>query len=766
MVCLLFLMSGACGLVYQQLWLRQLSLVFGVTIHAVTTVLASFFGGLALGSFVAGRWISRTSRPLRWYGISEVVVGLLALVTTVELRGVQRLYVAVAREMNDSPGGLVVVRAVLSFAVLIVPATLLGATLPLLSASSVVRRARGGERLSVLYATNTAGAILGVLAAGFWLIGSIGIGRSFQIAGAVNIAVGVVAIAVSTRWDDEVAQANDETRSVELAPARNDRVTGWARRLLLVAFGISGFVSIALEVVWFRTLAFYVESTTYAFTALLAAVLLGIALGGYVAAELLRRCGARLWHVVVLEVAIAFAAVTSFELLSTSFRVSNRYGEALLAGAQDIQFVFVAGALTVLPTSLLLGIAFPIGLSLWSAASSQGAPTARAVGTFYAVNVAAGVAGSLAAGFVLVPGLGTRATLVVLCTMVLGSALALGWAVPSSRELRSIVCGTVAVAFAAVCILALPDPYSAALTHRYPQQLALWHEEGAQTTVSIHELTDGTRVMYLDGLPQASNGPETVAYHRLIGALALAVHADPQRALVVGLGGGVTAGALSVDPGLEVDVVELSPEVVEGARWLADVNGDVVDRPNVEVLIDDGRNFLLTTEQRYDVITADLIQPRHAGAGKLWSAEYWTLARRALAPGGVMVQWVPAARARDHSMIVRSFLRVFPYVTSWADGTLLVGSNEQLHISAGSYEQRLVGAGTGTALTAAGLGTVDQLRALYTAGRDELDDYAGPGPVLTDDRPRLEFWRSTRDDRDQPPDLTTLHGEADEVIGA
>ena len=164
------------------------------------------------------------------------------------------------------------------------------------------------------------------------------------------------------------------------------------------------------------------------------------------------------------------------------------------------------------------------------------------------------------------------------------------------------------------------------------------------------------------------------------------------------------------------------------------------------------------------MITADLIQPEHAGAGKLWSVEYWRLAREALAPGGMMVQWVPTARARDHSMITRSFLDVFPHVTAWAGGNILVGSAEPLVIDAGDYSRRLAEPGTGPSLAAAGMGSVDQLRAMYTGGRDELRALVGDGPLLTDDQPRLEFWRSGGPGRDVPPDLTGLRGDPSDVI--
>ena len=762
-MCLLFFASGACGLVYQQLWTRQLSLVFGVTVYAVATVLAVFFGGLALGSLLAGRMVSRTARPLHWYGVAELAIGGLAVVTTAELRGVERAYVALAGVLPDSAPLLTTVRFILSFGVLIVPATLLGATLPLVASSSAVRGTRVVERIGVLYATNTAGAIVGTLLAGFWMIGALGISASFRVAAAVNVVVGVVAIIGSRSWETDavevVAATGDPAPTPGVAPPVPERT----RRLVLLVFALSGFVSIALEVVWFRVLVLYVESDTYAFTIMLASVLTGIAIGGYVGAAVLHRWGARLAHLAVLELAIALSTLASFAMLAKSFTVNGRYGAALGIFGDELRFVVVAGGLTVLTTAVLLGAAFPIGLALWTNGADGGAATGRRVGTFYAVNVASGIAGSLVAGFVLIPLAGSRTTLLLLATATGAAGMALTLSLSGSTRLRPILAATAIVAFVATA-LAVPDPYASALSYRYPGERVLWQDEGAQTTVSIHERDDGTRVMYLDGLHQANSSPAMVDVHRLIGTLPLAVHPDPRRALVVGLGGGVTAGALSDDPRLTVDVVELSPEVVDGAGWLADVNGDVTNRTNVDVRVDDGRNYLLTSDRRYDVITADLIQPHHAGAGKLWSVEYWQLAREALAPGGVMVQWVPADRARDHAMIVRSFLSVFPHVTAWAGGTLLVGSNEPTVIDPAAYERRLAARGTGTALSAVGLGSVSELRSMYTAGRDELEDYVGDGPLLTDDRPRLEFWRSVSTGRDVTPDLSGLSGDPDEVI--
>jgi spermidine synthase len=373
---LLFFGTGACGLVYQQLWVRLLSLVFGVTVYAVSTVLASFFAGLALGSFVAGRLVDRARRPLRWYGVVEILVGVAALGTTAALAGVERVYVGTTGFLPDSVGLLTVVRFVLSFAVLLIPATLMGASLPIVVRSALVRSGRLGERVSLLYATNTAGAIAGTLLAGFWLIGERGLTYSFRLAAAVNIAVGLVALVGSRVWeahrsepeavpgDPVAARADSEHRRDPVLPERR-------RRVVLGVFVISGFVSLGLEVVWFRILVLYLESTTYAFTIMLATVLAGIALGSYLVAPLMRLRLDWLKLLVAAELLLSLVALASLYFLSKSYAVTDRARDALGFLSSDLQPMLIASGLAILPTTLLFGFAFPIGVRLWSAATLQ-----------------------------------------------------------------------------------------------------------------------------------------------------------------------------------------------------------------------------------------------------------------------------------------------------------------------------------------------------------------------------------------------------------
>lgn len=730
----LFFATGACGLVYQQLWLRELSLTFGVTVQAVSTVLAAFFGGLALGGYLAGRLARRTARPIAWYGAIEIATGVLALATPLLLGAAGDLYVWFARNVSDSLGVLTVMRFVLAFAVLMVPATFMGASLPLIVSSSLLRDAALGSRIGMLYAWNTAGAVLGTVASGFWLIGLWGLNRTFAVAAVVNIVAGAIAVVAARRWDADVPAADrseqhaTSTASSALAPR--------ARRAVLGVFAVSGFVTLALEVVWFRQLVLFLESSTYAFTVMLATVLVGISVGSACATPLLRRGFATVRNLAAVELLLGFAALGSFFALSKTFVVLDRVG--IDPGERSLSLVIAASALSMLPTTLLMGFAFPVGMALWIGDDQH--ESGERAGTFVACNVASGIAGSLVAGFVMVPVIGARASVILLGAAVVATGIWL-LAVGVERRLASVV-GAASVAMATVVALTLvPDPYDSVMFHRFGGEEVMWKSDDAQTTVSVHRY-EQFLIMYVDGQHQANTTPEMVGYHRLLGTLPIAVHPDPQRALVIGLGGGVSPGALSQAPGIDVDVVELSPDVVEGARLLSEVNADVVDRPNVHVRVDDGRNHLLVTDDRYDVITADVIPPTHAGAGKLWSVEYWELARDALAPSGLMVQWAPQESIRDYAMVLRSFSSVFPYVTAWADGSMLLGSNEPIVLDQEVFERKLADPAWLTVLDPVGLSDWAAMGGLFTADGDAVRAAVGDGPVLTDDQPRIEYYRT------------------------
>ena len=738
---LLFFLSGAAALVYQVLWLRLMGLVFGITVHAATTVLASFMSGLALGSLAAGRLAPRLRRPLLWFAGAEFLIAVAALATQPALRQITDLYVSLHPWLAGSPGAITAARFVAAWAVLLVPTALMGASLPLVLKSSLGLHTAIGSRFAALYASNTAGAIAGTLLVGFVLIERVGIAASFQIAAAANAFAAFGALAL----DRVIEPALEHAGGNGPAPPPRTPLTS-DERLVLAVFGLSGFAALALEIVWFRLLVLFVPATTYAFSTMLAAVLFGIAAGSALAAPLLRRVGDARRTLAFVELAVGFAAMLSMAALTATYRAGWRTNGTIQASL-----------LTIAPACALMGLAFPVGVVLIarSAAASAGAAAGR-VALLYAVNVGGAIAGAAAAGFLLVPGLGIVGSLVVISAFHVGAGILL---LRGSAIRRVATAALVSAAFVGTAVL-LPDPVTSLIRRRYGvAERIWWREEGAQSTVSVHVRPGGNRqILYLDGLHQANDSADMVRVHRQIGHLPMALHPDPREALVIGLGAGATAGAVSRHTGTAVTVVELSPSVVRAARMFSHINEKVVEARNVRLAVDDARNHLLVAGARYDVITADIIQPVHAGAGNLYSREYFTLVRNALKEGGLALQWVGHREETPYRLIMQTFLSVFPNATLWSDGTLMIGSRDPLTLSQAAFERKLADPEVRTALADVDLTTFEALLAAYTAGPDEMRAFVRNTPVLTDDRPRIEYFGSLPEN-ERGVDLTGLRGD-------
>lgn len=761
----LFFLSGACALVYQVMWLRLLALVFGVTVYAASTVLASFMAGLAAGSYGAGRLASRFTSPLRAFGLLEIAIGLSALATPMLLDVVKGIWVQLQPSLPASLAFVTVARFVAAFAILIVPTTLMGATLPVVMRSALVRDRAVASRIGVLYAINTTGAVIGALVAGFYFISEIGVTQSFRSAAALNTLIGVFAIAASylVAGADSSAPAADRDAR-DAAPemgAPDAALTAGAQRAILWTFALSGLMSLALEIVWFRMLVIFLRPTAYAFTIMLAAVLAGIAIGSAVAAPLLRARGPWLAVLTVVQLAIGVSAVLSFNALTELQDATASLGPLLERVGLDPYLgpIVAASLLAMAPTTLLLGFAFPVGLSLWTGAAGD-AP--RRIGTFYSLNVFGAIAGSILAGFVLLPLLGTRASLIAIAALAAGSSVLLALYQWKTRPNFAGAIAIVGPVLFAMSALNAVDPFAVAAARQHRGERILWREEGVQTTVAIHERGEGggvMRIMYLDGMHQSNDARGTAFVHHRIGALPVMLHPAPRSALVIGLGGGATPGAVARFPSLEVDVVELSKAVVDGSAFFRHINFDVLQRPNVTLRVDDGRNYLLTTRKKYDVVTADIILPRHAGAGSLYSKEYFELVRSVLNDGGLVLQWNGSETETQYKLILRTFLQVFPHTTLWGDGSLMLGSLRPFELSQAAYERRRQEPGFRDLFD----WDFDTIRRSYVAGPRELAAWVGDGPILTDDRPLIEYFLSLPKD-DPPAELRNLRGNPAEVL--
>jgi spermidine synthase len=732
----LFFLSGAAALIYQVTWLRILSLVFGVTVYAASAVLTSFMAGLALGSWIGGRTADRVRAPLRIFAVLEFGIAASALAVPLALEAISTLYADVYRHAPGALVQLTVARLTGSAFVLLLPTTLMGASLPLLARHVTRTEGEAASRIGWLYAANTAGGIFGTALAGFVSIGAIGIGATTRLAALLNAAAGCGALAL-----DAVRRRARERREEDQDRPLAGKTAAVPRIIVFVVLS-AGFAGLALEVVWFRLLTLFLTATTYAFTTMLGTVLLGIAVGSAAAGARVRRSLDPLRALGWTQIFTGILVLVSMTALAHTYRIGWRTSGM-------IQACVVA----MLPATLLMGAAFPFAIA--GALDGDSAGVGRRVGVLYATNVCGAVAGSLVGGFLLVPWFGTRTSLLLLSSLYMATGCvvivrALGW-----NAGRTV--GAAAAVFLAAAVT-LPDIYAAVVARRYGAgEQPIFRLEGAQTTVAVHQRVPDGRVLYMDGLHQANDTVETVRQHSEIGHLPMVLHPNPARALVVGVGGGVTAGAVAAHPDTSVEIVELSRSVVAALPYFAHVNGGLLSRPNVRMRVDDGRNFLRFTSSRYDVITADLIQPVHAGAGNLYSIEYFMLARRALGEGGLMMQWIGRREDAHYRLIMRTFLSAFPDATLWSGGELMVGSLGPLRISRSAYDRNAADPRVRPSLARVGLESFDALLARYTAGPEEMRRFVGEGPVLTDDRPLVEFHRSL--DATDLPDISALRGD-------
>ncbi len=701
-----FFLSGATALVYEVLWLRMLGLVFGHTVFAVTTVLTAFMAGLGLGSWVFGRIADRRTRPLRLYGLLEIGVGVLCLLVPVVLPWVEAVYRALAHSLGLSFLAFSLAQFALILILLLPPTTLMGATLPILSRVFATEAHALGRRVGFLYAINTLGAVVGTGLAGYALLPALGMQATLVLAAAVNLAVGSLIVVVDWRLAMPAPTA-PPTPAAPAAPALEPPSPGIT--LTTVGLAVAGAASMIYEVAWVRALSLVIGSSTYAFTAMLLAFLLGLALGSALFSRLYgdRPLGPAAFGYLQLGVGVA-----ALGILPLFDRMPDVVLRALSVSTSPAFVLLVEVALAVaamLVPTLLIGAGFPCAVQVAARGLER---VGGDVGRLYAINTLGAIAGTVAAGFALVPMLGAEGA--VKTAIVLNLLLGLGLVLATGRTLVQWQWQWfTALTLAAVIVVGLVrvptwDPAvmasGAAVYARQYRRFAghggvtqatadsqlLFYRDGLTATVSVHR-EGSTTFLRINGRTDASNGVD-MHTQLMLGHLPMLLHPDARSVLVIGLGSGVTAGAVLAHPVSRVDVVEIEPAVVEAAGFFQREHRNALRDRRVHVAIGDARNVLLAGDRRWDVIVSEPSDPWIGGVATLFSEEFYALARSRLTPGGVMMQGVDGASIRpdDVKMIARTFRSAFPATTVWhAHGVgdlLLMGSVEPRPLDLGRVQ--------------------------------------------------------------------------------
>lgn len=698
--------SGLTALVYEVLWLKELALLLGSTSRSAAITLVAFFLGLALGNHVFGRRAGTSVRPLRVYAALEVGVALAALAYFALFDVWVAAYAQLFQTLRAWPGGLLALKVLLAMALVLPAAFLMGGTLPVVCEHLARRsgRAEIGRTGSLVYSVNTFGGAIGAFLAGFWLPPLLGYDASYLTAVAVNLAVAAVAFALG-------GDASDATTSApERATAENAAAAGRAAKraargsqaaastalpaaVFLALVAASGFAALGLEVLWTRMFAQVLHNSVYSFAAILVTFLATLGAGASLARLLMARSRDRIavlgWLLVATGIAIA-ATPFVFWLATNGLRyVAAKEGWLAYVGT-----VFGLAALVIGVPGILLGSVFPFLLGL---AANEGG-VGRSIGRLAAINTLGAIAGSLAAGFLLLEWLGLWGSIRTLALVYPIAALALVArsfaAAPIARGATSRKTLGIAALVTLAALVTFFDPA------RLPRLPDLQNPKHPLTIHRIWEGSDGTvAVVSVDGHLRtivdnyySLGSSDDKQYEETQADLPLLLHPKPRSVFFLGLGTGITAGAALRHPVERVVAAELSSEVVEASReyFGAHTNG-LFEDPRAEVVVDDGRQYLLATDERFDVIVGDLFIPWQSGAGNLYSEEHFRAVRDRLAKGGLFAQWLPLYQlSKDEFLtIAKTMLDVFPQVTLWRGDFLaerpivaLVGQNDATPLDA------------------------------------------------------------------------------------
>ncbi|MBI5366282.1 MAG: fused MFS/spermidine synthase [Planctomycetes bacterium] len=764
-----FFCSGVAGLVYEVVWARRLTLIFGSTSLAISTVLAAYMAGLAFGSWAIGRLADRVGRRVQFYARLEIAIGLYGLATPWLFTGLEALYRPLYHALDLSLGPSLALRFSLAFLVLLVPTFFMGGTLPILSKYLVDRESTLGRRLGLLYSTNTLGAVCGVLITGFVLIPTLGVTWTIWTAAWINIWVGllVLLLARSGRLPaDAAAPAAPPAATVitvePSAAAAPVPVAGAAaHRVVVLVFAAAGFASFLYEVSWTRILGLVTGSATNAFTVMLASFLFGIALGSWLVSRWIdeRKDLIRVLAGVELTLAVLTALlIPAFGFLPGLFVHAFphiRHSYTLVMGYHTL----TALGTMLLPT-LLIGATFPIVAKIYARGTGS---LGRRVGEVYVANTLGGILGSVAAGFLLVPWLTSPGTSLVGSVLNLACAAAL-YAVSPSLALPGRLLGALgALLLTGPVLLAgsywdrarmTSGVYVYAAAYRNQKnlfevvsdpQVLLFYEEGMNCLTTVRQYEEGTRLLQINGKTDASNRDDMVT-QVLCGYWPMVLAPRRDDVLVVGLGCGVSASVASRFDCRRMDVVEIEQSIVNASEKFADVNHRVLEDPRVTLVVEDARNFVALTRKRYDVIVSEPSNPWTAGSSTLFTVEHFRNLAAVLREEGVIGQWVQSY-AMDTALVksvFRTFQEVFPhgFLVSDPAGTndfIMIGSRRPLRIREADLRRTLGMPGLREDLAALEYTQPIELLATVACTERDFREYAQAGELNTDDYPIVEF---------------------------
>ncbi len=745
-----FALSSMSALIYEVVWSRELTYIFGTSVYAVSTVLATFMFGLALGSFIFGKLVDRQENPLRLFALLEIGLGVYGIIVIGIFSLIVHPYRFLYSLLHGSSLLFLSSQFILAFIALILPTTLIGGTFPVMSKIYTEEFDALGEKVGVVYSLNTVGAAVGAFSSGFVLMPILGLNRTTLLAAFVNLAVGAIIYDLSNKTISKIVE---KVKHKKVGLRTLDKV-------ILVSFFFSGFAALTYEVVWTRFLSLIFGTSVYAFSTMLTAFMVGLALGSYAVSKVVDSINDPVGAFILVEWGIGIYGMLLLLLFSNLdmlyFNIYSRWS----ASFSSMWFVFflVFFSLLLIPT-MLMGATLPLVSKIYSRDLRT---VGGDIGAVFSSNTFGGIFGAFLAGFVLIPSIGIEKASLIAAAMNICIVVVLFRFSKIRKEVFLLIFVIFSIIGVSLSTYGV-DPLQAGVyynTNRFSN--ASDYEEFKAETELLFKKDDphglvtvtkgrGTTALHINGKIDANNVGD-IPNEYMLAYAPLFTHEDPKRVLNIGLGGGFTLSAIEDLDVEQIDVIEINPAVVEATRQVFyQYNDNALDDPRVNLIIADARNYLFTSDEKYDVIISEPSNPWLAGEGGLFTREFYELVKQHLYKGGVFAQWVPLYdhRAEDFKVFLKTYQSVFPYVQVYKikGDAILVGSRELRGLDYLKLRERLDGdrvkehlARMKRIIEYPGLSDVDYYLSFYLMNSEEIPSYiAETQEINSDDKPLLDF---------------------------
>lgn len=749
----LFVGSGCAALIYEVVWFQLLQLVVGSSAVSLGVLLATYMGGMCLGSLLLPKYVSPREHPLRIYALIEAGIGVCGIVVLFLVPALDHIYAAIAGH------GLwgILLRAVIAAICLLPPTVLMGASLPAI-ARYVETSPRGVSWLGFFYGGNIAGAVLGTLFAGFYLLRVYDMPTATFVAVAINAGVALLSYQLSKRT------AYEPSAPVAEAPAAAGPQGSSA---IYIAIGISGLTALGAEVVWTRLLSVMLGATVYTFSIILGVFLIGLGLGSGVASHIAKQLKQPRIALGVCQ--ILLAAAVGWNAYTLSDALPNWPINPLLATSAifNFQVDIMRCMWAIFPAACLWGASFPFALA---AAATRAEDSGTLVGEVYAANTVGGIFGSLAFAIILIPWIGTQDCQRVLIALAAISALIV--LIPVRQSLgrggmAALMVGVIAAGWMIASVSEVPwlaIAYGRRMLLQTNPGRALYVGEGRNSSVAISELPDGKHYFHVAGKVEASTEPYDMRLQRMLGHIPALFHQDAKSVLIVGFGAGVTAGTFVVQPTVQkITICELEPLVPPAAtEYFSRENYNVKNDPRTTIYYDDARHYILTSKDKFDIITSDPIHPWVKGTSSLYSKQYFELVKQHLNPGGIVTQWVPLYESDEATVKseLATFFDVFPNGTIWGNDingegydVVLLGQVEPERLDIDALEKKWSSpeyARVAESMGVVGFHSATDMLATYAGRASDLKQWLADADINDDMSMRLQYLAGMGLNFDQP----------------